>query len=494
MRRSLLIFVLTIAVLLGQVPIAHAQATTLELEILDYPSLVFDGDRVPINVRVLNVGENQAANVVIKSSTDEKRTLGDIAPEGQQEVTFYLKEYTLGANSVDIYAEYTEGKSPTWTVTFDVRPPEQSVTLRVIESPESIFEGMVYTAQLQIQNLRLDSVAGARIQSGGRNLYQVGALEANEVREIALRLTDYEIGTNTLELVAEHERGTAPPVTITYEVIPATSAVRAYLGSISSSTYLPETLEMSIVIAAAEEAEIAELELRALNGVVQPGGYYLGGDVAAEEELEEFEVESLLTGSSGGEGEDELDRAVRGRELTFEVREPSVGTQTLDFLMSYRLGSKLVEQEFGVDTLVLEAPSIQLILAERIEAVAGDDAVVTLHVANNLPVEVQSVSVVPLNNMGITPSEFFIGGMSPDDFLPANFRVPTHDLENGDHLQFKVVYRVSRGVLETEPLTVTINLTEPEESSPLVYIVPPVVVVLLLLLIWLVRRRRRWTQ
>ena len=362
MKRSM--FVLTIvllAALLLPTSVAIAEPTTLELDVIDYPSLVFDGDRVPITVRISNVGDNQAKGVILESSTEEERAVGDILSEGQQEVTIYLNNYEMGVNEVDLVANYQEGKSATWSVRFEVRSPDQSITLRLLDAPEAIYEGMVYIAQLQIQNLRLDTVAGARIRSGDKILYQVGALEANQAQEIALRIDDYEVGTNHLELVADHELGTAPPVNIDFQVIPADSAVRAYLGTVSSSTYLPETLELSIVIAAAEDAEIAEVELKALNDKVQPGGYYLGGQVAAEEEVQVFQVESLLTGGSTEE-EEEVDRAVRGRELKFEVRNPSLGTQSLDFRLTYRLGSKLVEQEFNVGTIVLEAPSVELIL------------------------------------------------------------------------------------------------------------------------------------
>jgi hypothetical protein len=486
--------IVLLAALLLPTSVAVAEPTKLELDVIDYPSLVFDGDRVPITVRISNVGDYQAKGVVLESSSEEQRMVGDIPPEGQQEVTIHLKNYEMGVNEVDLVANYQEGKSATWGVRFEVRPPEQSITLRVVDAPEAIYEGMVYTAQLQIQNLRLDTVAGARIRSGDQILYQVGALEANQAQEIALRIDDYEIGTNHLELVADHELGTAPPLDINFQVIPADTAVRAYLGTVSSSTYLPETLELSIVIAAAEDAEIAEVELKALNDEVQPGGYYLGGQVAAEEEIEVFEVESLLTGSSSEEEEEEVDRAVRGRELKFEVRDPSLGTQSLDFRLTYRLGSKLIEQEFNVGTIVLEAPSVELILAERVEAVAGDDVVVTLHVANDLPVDVQAVRVIPLDDTEMAPSEFFIGTMSPDDFLPASFRLSTEDLQDGDQLSFKIVYRVGRETLETSPLAVTVHLEEPEESNLVVYIVPPLAVVLLLLLMWLLRRRRRWTQ
>jgi hypothetical protein len=471
---------------------ASAQQTQLEIEATVQSHLIFDGDRLPVAVALSNVGGNSLQNVIVSASTGEKRAMGTIQAGTAQEVALFLENYKLGKNQVEIFATFSGGESDHIPVWFEVRPPEESVTLRVTDAPQSIYEGTVFTAQLQVQNLWQQAVSGVRIKNGDKVLYFVGALQPNQSLDISLRVEEYKTGPNLLQLVAEHERGSAPPVPLEFDVIPADSAVKVYLSSLSSATYPTEPIKLSLVVAASEQAGITQLELKALNQGIQPTGYYLGEQTAEGQEVPVIDVTSLLTGTSQTE-EETTTRSVRGRELTFEVADPGVGTQPLSFQVSYRLGSVVVQREFKVDAKVLEAPSVRLIQAERIEAKKGEQAIVMLHVANDLPIEVEAVRVVPLGDIEASPSEFFIGTMSSNDFLPANFKIETDNLHDKGQLSFKLVYRIGRQTYETQPLQVTIHLEQTERTNLIVYIVPPVVVVLLVL-IWWSLRRRKWTQ
>ncbi len=480
---------MVISLLLILPPPIQAQDTELELEVIQYPRLVFDGDRLPVRVSLSNVSGSQLSNVVLHSSTGEKKTIGTLQPAVDQESTIFLEYYKMGVNYADIYATYSNGESRRRTIRFEVRPPSESITLRIINAPQSIYEGTPYTAQLQVQNLWQQAVSGVRIKNGTETLYYVGALNANQSLDINLRLDRYDIGLNRLQLVAEHERGSAPPVPLEFEVIPADSAVKVYLASLSPAAYPAETLKLSLVVAASEQAGISELELRALSEGLQPTGYYLGELIAEVQELPTVDITSLLTGGSQTQ-EEEINRTVRGRELTFEAYDPPVGTQKLDFQIFYRLGSSVIQNKFSVDVSIIESPSIRLIQAERVQATEGDETIIMLHVANDLPVSVDAVSVVPVGVVDTSPSEFFIGTMSPNDFLPASFKVQTDQFNDGDRISFKLVYRIGRQTYETSPIDVVIHLKETSKASLIVYIVPPVVFVLLVLIVWSLRRRK----
>jgi len=469
-----------------------AQQIQLEIEATVQSHLIFNGDRLPIAVTLSNVGGNSLQSVVVNASTSEKRTVGALQPGTPQDVTLLLENYKLGKNQVDIFATFSGGESDHISIWFEVRPPEESVTLRVTDAPQSIYEGTVFTAQLQVQNLWQQAVSGVRIKNGAKVLYFIGALTANQSLDISLRVEEYKTGSNLLQLVAEHERGSAPPVPLEFDVIPADSAVKVYLSSLSPATYPTEPIKLSLVVAASEQAGITQLELKALNQGIQPTGYYLGEQTAEGQQVPLVDVTSLLTGTSQTTKETTTS-AVRGRELTFEVADPGVGTQPLSFQVSYRLGSIVVQREFKVDAKVLEAPSVRLIQAERIEAKKGEQAIVMLHVANDLPVEADAVRVIPLGDIEASPSEFFIGTMSPNDFLPANFKIETDNLHDKEQLSFKLVYRIGRQTYETQPLQVVVHIEQTGKTNLVVFIVPPIVVVLLVL-IWWSLRRRRWTQ
>lgn len=472
---------------------ASAQQTQLEIEATVQSHLIFDGDRLPVAVTLSNVGGNSLQSVVVNASTGEKRTVGTMQPGTAQDVTLLLDNYKLGKNRVEIFATFSGGESDHISIWFEVRPPEESVTLRVTDAPQSIYEGTVFTAQLQVQNLWQQAVSGVRIKNGDKVLYFVGALQPNQSLDISLRVEEYKTGSNLLKLVAEHELGSAPPVPLEFEVIPADSAVKVYLASLNPATYPAETLKFSLVVAASEVAGVSDLEIKALSEGIQPAGYFLGEQTAQQQQAPPVDIQSLLTGQSTPPEQQETQKAVRGQELAFEVQDPSVGTEPMRFQASYRIGSTVVQKTFTVDALIVGAPSMRLIQAARTVATKGEATLVQLHVANDLPVEVNAVRVVPVSNIEASPSEFFIGTMAPNDFLPATFQVETSNLKDGDQLSFKLVYRLGRQNYETPPIYTVIHLEEPEGTNPIVYIVPPAVVVVIALLWWLLRRKR-WTQ
>ena len=472
---------------------ASAQEINLEIEVTQQSYLIFNGDQLAITVNLTNVSGGSLQSIIVRSSTGDERAVGTLAPEGAQNVTLYIYSYQLGKNQAEVYATYSGGETAHRSIWFEVRPPNESVTLRIVNAPQAIYEGGNYTAQLQVQNLWQQAVSGVRIKNGDNVLYYVGALNPNQSLNFNLRVPAYQIGNNSLQLVVEDERGSTPPVSLRFEVITADSAVKVYLASLNSATYPAETLKFSLVVAASEVAGVSDLEIEALTDGVQPAGYFLGEQTAQQQQPPEINIQSLLRGQSQTQEQQEPQKAVRGKELAFEVQDPSAGTEPLSFQVSYRIGNVAVRKTFMVDALVVGSPSVRLIQAQRIVAKKGEEAMVLLHVANDLPVEVDAVRVVPIGDIEASPSEFFIGTMSPNDFLPANFNVETSNLKDGDQLSFKLVYRIGRQNYETPPIQTVVHLEDSPKANLALYILPPVAVVLLVLL-WWYARRKKWTR
>jgi hypothetical protein len=289
---------LVLALILISAPQALAQVTKLEIEVTQQSYLAFEGDRLQLTVSLSNVSEGSLQEVVIHSSAGDTRAVGTLAAAVAQDVTFYIENYELGKNQIEVYATYSGGETAHRSIWFEVRPPNEAVTLRVVNAPQSIYEGGNYTAQLQVQNLWQNTVSGVRIKNGEDVLYYVGALNPNQSLNFTLRVPDYRIGNNSLQLVVEDERGSAPPVPLQFEVIPADSAVKVYLASLNPATYPAETLKFSLVVAASEVAGVSDLEIEALTSGVQPAGYFLGEQTAQQQQVPEIDVQSLLTGQS----------------------------------------------------------------------------------------------------------------------------------------------------------------------------------------------------
>ena len=500
LKLTLVTIALTLMLLVFPLGQAFADEPLLEIEVPGDYFLIFDGDRAAIDVTLSNVGEETAFDVTLISTTGEQKRIGDIIVGGTQTATFYISNYELGMNDLEIYAHYSAFDTDRWSVHFEVRPPDESITLRLVDAPLSIYEGDTFKAELEVQNLWQKAVTGTCIKNGEEVIYFVGVLQPNETQTVGLRVDEYEMGTNQLTLVASHERGITPPVDLEFDVMPADSAVRAYFATSNSPVYLAETIEFSIVVAASEDANINQLEITALNDEVKPGGYYLGGQRAEEEQQQVEGVEvpdmgMLLTGGAAGPGGAQQEEApaalIEGSELHFTADNLAAGIHTFDFQLSYRLNNIVIKDELSVEVEVLDIPSMRLIQAEPVTALAGEEILITLHIANGLPIDVNAVSVIPVGDSETAPSEFFIGEMSSGDFLPAYFRIASDRIEDGDELQFKITYRVEQKAYETPILSTVINIEEPPESHTSTYFIIALVVVIVLVIVWFLRRRKR---
>lgn len=493
-RLALILTLVTLLTLVVPWAQAFAQQAWLEIAVTNYPRLVFDGDRVPVTMSISNTGDAEAKVVTLRSSTNESKDIGNITAGITVTSTFYLNKYNMGVNQVEVYAECSDHKSDRWKLTFEVRPPSESISLQVLDAPASIYQGSPFEPQLRIQNLWQQAVNGALIKSGDKVLYNVGTIAANTALTVTPRIEDYKLGANHLDLVAQSEKGTAATVPLDFNVIPADQAVKVFLSKSTSPIYKAQTLEFHIVVAASQDVVVNDLELKAITGGVSPRGYFLGDQVPPPAEVQPtqgIDITSLLYPTQSTAQTEEPETVVEGSELYFEARDLPTGTQPLRFEISYRVGGAVVQREFAVDATVLETPAVHLIQAEQIEAAKDKDLVVTLHVANRLPVTVQAVSVMPLTDIPMSPTEFFIGEMAPDDFLPAYFKIASDYVVEGKELSFKLVYRVGTDNFETAPLRTVIHIEEEQTGNAALVIVPIVVVVLIVVLVLLLRRRRR---
>ena len=466
---------------------------SLALRVIDAPASIYYGIPYIATLEIENLWEQRVYGTRITSGGTAHYYVGVLYPNETKRIELRIENYQIGSNFFILIAEHDRGSSAPINLRFEVRPEMESLTLRVIDAPALIYEGMTYSAKLQIENLWEQPVYGTRITSGNDVLYYVGVLYQNESKIIDLRIDDYEIGINREHLVVKHDRGLSSPLSLEFEVIPAESAVKAFIGSLDSPVYVTEAVDLSIIVAASEDAKISELEVKALDERVKPQGYYIGKWIASQEEFdlsEMIDISSLLTGGGAGGGEEIPERVIRGRELNFTGHDLEVGTNSLKFIVSYRLGSAVVRQELSVDIEVLAASQVKLILAKPVVDDPKTGVQVTLHVANALPVEIDAVSVIPEDDVNTSPSEFFIGKMSSGDFLPAFFQIPKENLREGQVLQYRVVYSVGRQTYETEPIRIMVDFKEQPFSLQLYWILLIILIVIgLALLVWWLRRR-----
>lgn len=167
-----------------------------------------------------------------------------------------------------------------------------------------------------------------------------------------------------------------------------------------------------------------------------------------------------------------------------------LGSETVyEFKAGIRYGSSDDLFDNGSTLSFHENKGVMLIQAELVSAVEGKDTVVSLEVANLTSEDIEAVRVIPPENYKITPSARWIGSMDVDSYLPADFRLKTEGLEDGDNLSFYAVYRSGGETHKSTPLTVGVELEEPKSGLSLYILVIPVVVVLAFVLIYFWRWR-----
>ncbi len=140
---------------------------------------------------------------------------------------------------------------------------------------------------------------------------------------------------------------------------------------------------------------------------------------------------------------------------------------------------------------------VMLIQSESVKAIRGDSTIISLEVANLLSGDIEAVRVFPPAGYDIMPSVRWIGSMEVDSYLPADFRLETSDLEDGEILSFYAVYRSSGETKKSPALNVTVGVEERDRGlgefrfdlEKYFFVFPMTIVVLILLVVYLIMRR-----
>ncbi|MDI6860154.1 MAG: hypothetical protein QMC85_06640 [Methanocellales archaeon] len=184
--------------------------------------------------------------------------------------------------------------------------------------------------------------------------------------------------------------------------------------------------------------------------------------------------------------------------VKFTLDPISIGRKDISFELTYKNGDNIHSESLTCSIDVTDSPEVRLILVETPALVSkGEIARISLDVANAKLSEITGVSVIPVTEVVLAPSEAFIGTMEPDDVFSANFDVDTTDLSLGKHdIDFKVAYKDGERFYETAVYTVSFNVVEAPttELPPIPLLISILVVVALVTGYCVYRRKRSKTQ
>ncbi len=487
-----------------------------------------------IIININNHFQEKELRDVIVEATDEKpdtgfrvfrdtyHPVGDIQPDSSQTENVTYQPINSGEKELEFtisYRVYQDNdflyyKERRINISILVKGTEyeNAIDLQVsTQNPprEWIFNGETYEAQIVVQNQRPTEVTGIKVvNENGRDI-GVGSLEANASTTITIRVRpeNYSLGDNNqVKLKAVHELGTSPPLNLQFGVRTENAPVGVYLVDSNSPIYLGSKLKFTLVVAGSGDSLAEDLRINSLSENVLPQGYWLGEEmknltqqeVSTEQVQDAIGMGSLLGGaapsgadtSEGGEeqGKNE-ERAIIGRRLYFEARNLDYDDNALKFEISYELGDRVVRREFEVDYHIHHSPEVMLIQSDPVNVVEGSTATISLEIANEMEEKVQAVRVKPPENVEVTPRPvYWIGPMSPDEFLPVEFKVDTSELQDEENLKFRPVYRVGEQSVTGSPISVNVNIKESKDAPIKYYVAVSVAVVAILLLLFWYRR------
>ena len=187
-------------------------------------------------------------------------------------------------------------------------------------------------------------------------------------------------------------------------------------------------------------------------------------------------------------------------EVSFSVNPLEDGFFNLSFIVNYKNGQNTHSNTLNFSIEVIDSLDVAPVIYSVPSVVGkGESARIRLEVYNAKNEEISGVIVSPIDtNLTISPSQYFIGSMDPDDVFSASFEVDTSDLNIGENhsIDFKVTFKQGENYYETPSVNAGFQIVEPtaaDDGMAMCYatIIVIVVAIALIVLFFFYRKRRK---
>ena len=155
-------------------------------------------------------------------------------------------------------------------------------------------------------------------------------------------------------------------------------------------------------------------------------------------------------------------------DVTFSIVPKKIGKYNLSFKVDFKNGNNLHNSTIKIPIEVVSNYDVAPVLYSFPDFLTkGKSADVRVEVYNAKTEEITGVIVKPLTNITISPSEYFIGSMDPDDVFSASFDIDCNNLKIGENytVDFKVSFKQGDNYYETDSISSTFFVTEPIEQQ-----------------------------
>jgi hypothetical protein len=185
------------------------------------------------------------------------------------------------------------------------------------------------------------------------------------------------------------------------------------------------------------------------------------------------------------------------QDVHFSLNPLEMGDATITFDLTYRNGNNQHTQQLLIPFTIIEVLDVAPVLNRFPSSVPkGTIERVSVEVYNAKTEEITGVIVTPITDVPISPAQYFIGSMNPDDVFSASFDVDTTSLDLQDYaIAFKVSFKQDSEYYETPVVSSSFEVTTQQQSNQEPSILIPlgilIVIILIIMFFYLRRRKRR---
>lgn len=154
-------------------------------------------------------------------------------------------------------------------------------------------------------------------------------------------------------------------------------------------------------------------------------------------------------------------------DIMFYLQPSSTGLFNISFTMNYRNGENTHSDNVQFPIEVITNSDVSPIFNSIPKKIAKNSTErISLEVFNAKTEVITGAIVIPETDLSISPDQYFIGEMSPDDVFSASFDVNAEDTDLGNHtISFKVVFKQDNEYFESPVITKSIEVVNPPPAQ-----------------------------
>ena len=186
-------------------------------------------------------------------------------------------------------------------------------------------------------------------------------------------------------------------------------------------------------------------------------------------------------------------------DVSFSVIPIEKGQYNLTFNLTYKNGVNKHNSSLTFSIDVVDSLDVAPVLYSVPSTVGkGQSGRIRIEVYNAKTEEISGVVVTPANtNVTVSPAQYFIGSMDPDDVYSASFEIDSDSLEIGEEysIDFKVTFKQGENYYETPSVNAGFKVVEPvivSDGTSVCYatIFIIVIIIVIIVLFYFIRKRR----